>query len=102
MYCRAVQTQVDSEGDGAPCGVFGAAVETYLRVYQRTFYLACENATLFAGFVLSFSNILSDWVLVARDIMTRRTVVQVEKGSCGLEMESLWWSGATVNRFDLS
>lgn len=80
MVGRAVEAQVDAERDRCPCRVLLAAVEANLRgasgvssrlggSSRRAVEGGREALTLLAGFVLSFSKILSDCCLVARLLM---------------------------------
>jgi hypothetical protein len=57
----AVKAEIDAEWDRCPGGILRAAVETYLHVVSiATKHGGTGERTLFAGLVLSFSNIFSD------------------------------------------
>jgi hypothetical protein len=75
MVRRAVQAQVDAKGDGAPCRVLCAAIETYLGFMSTSIHRpSAFELTLFAGFCFSLVKMFCDCVLVARAAMVKTGV----------------------------
>lgn len=71
----AVQTQVDAERHRRPCGILLSAVKAYLGRQWHALVLVSQvpsrpcSRTLLAGFVFSFSKILSDCCFDARALI---------------------------------
>ena len=60
MDGRAIETKIDTEGNRRPRWVLGPTVKAYLEKVSTHAQSGDVRLTLFAGFVFSFSNILSD------------------------------------------
>lgn len=65
---RAVKTEIYAEWDRGPRWILGPAVKAYLGESVAVTNLQGKVRTLFAGLVLSFSNIFCDWAFVANAI----------------------------------
>ena len=67
MIRRAIETEVDTKGNGGPGWILRAAVKAYLLKLSLDIRgpHAAMDRTLFAGLLFSFSKIFCDWALVA-------------------------------------